>query len=820
MENSQRAAELVGQMTLEEKASLCAGSDFWHNAAIPRLALAAHRVSDGPHGVRKPLPEESPMNTGKSIPATSFPTAAASACSFDRDLLRRMGEALGEKCVREDVSVLLGPGVNIKRSPLCGRNFEYFSEDPYLAGELAAELVRGVQSRDTGASLKHFVANNQETGRMVCDSVIDERTLREIYLSAFETVVKKAQPWTVMCSYNKVNGVHASDNKWLLTDVLRTEWGFEGAVISDWGAVNDRVAGILAGLDLEMPHTTGDTPALLVEAVQNGTLPLSELDKCARCVTELILKEQAPRRPSRRTESDDHALAREIALQSAVLLKNESHILPLSRDAKVAFIGRMAKQPRYQGSGSSHITPSFQDNAFEAAVAAGLLPLYAEGYPEDSGTVDETLITTAVAAAKAADVAVVFAGLPEEYESEGFDRTTMDMPESHNRLIAAVAEANPNTVVVLQCGSPVTLPWRSAVKGMLLMYLAGQAGGSASFDLLFGKESPSGKLAETWPETLTDAPSSANFPGEPKAVQYREGLFVGYRYYDKAICPVAYPFGYGLSYTHFAYSDLAVRALGRGRFKVTVNIQNVGERAAREIVQLYVARKGESQILRAEKELKGFEKIALNPGETTMVEFRLEPRSFSYFNVRAQSWCIEGGTYQILAGATSRDLPLCVEIALEGDGKEELVKRQYAGLTDYLSPAIPFSPSAEQFTQLLGHPLPSYVHQKDEPFTSDDTLDDIRRTWIGKKLARQVQKNMTISGGGASTQRMMDAMMFTSPLRSLRMFAGFTWTQVDGLVEMANGHFFRGLFKLKAPKPAKEAKGKPENLKKTQAAAK
>ncbi|MCI2047060.1 MAG: glycoside hydrolase family 3 C-terminal domain-containing protein [Faecalibacterium sp.] len=802
MEISQRAAELVGQMTLEEKAALCAGSDFWHNAAVSRLGLAAHRVSDGPHGLRKPLPEESPMNTGKSVPATSFPTASASACSFDRDLLHRMGEALGEKCVREDVSVLLGPGVNIKRSPLCGRNFEYFSEDPYLAGELAAEIVRGVQSRDTGTSLKHFAANNQETGRMVCDSVVDERTLREIYLSAFETVVKKAQPWTVMCSYNKINGVHASDNKWLLTDVLRTEWGFEGAVISDWGAVNDRVAGILAGLDLEMPHTTGDTPALLVEAVQNGVLPLSELDKCAQRVTELILKEQKPRRASHRTDSDDNELAREIAVQSAVLLKNEEALLPLDSEKKIAFIGRMAKQPRYQGSGSSHITPAFQDNVFEAAVAAGLLPIYAEGYPEDSSTVDETMIATAVAAAKAADVAVVFAGLPEEYESEGFDRTTMDMPESHNRLIAAVAEANPNTVVVLQCGSPVTLPWRDSVRAILLMYLAGQASGNATLDLLFGKESPCGKLAETWPETLESVPSTANFPGEPKAVQYREGLFVGYRYYDAANCPVAYPFGYGLSYTQFAYSDLAVRALGRGRYKVTVNVQNVGSRAAREIVQLYVARKGESKIVRAPKELKGFEKVALNPGESAMVEFRLEPRSFSYFNIRAQSWCIEGGTYQILAGATSRDLPLCFELELEGDGKEALVAKQYAGLTDYRAPAVPFAPSAEQFTLLLGHPLPADTHPKDEPFTSDNTLDDIRRTRVGKMLLRQVKKNMTVSGGDASTQRMMDAMMYTSPLRSLRMFAGMTWTQVDGLVEMANGHFFRGLCKLKARKPS------------------
>jgi beta-glucosidase len=805
MVDHSQAAALVAQMTLEEKAALCAGSDFWHTASVERLGLKRCRMSDGPHGLRKPLPNSDPLNTNQSVPATSFPTACATACSFDRDLLRRMGEALGEKCARENVSVLLGPGVNIKRSPLGGRNFEYFSEDPYLAGELAAEMVKGVQSRETGTSLKHFAANNQEAGRMLIDSVVDERALREIYLSAFETVVKKAHPWTVMCSYNKINGVHASDNSWLLRTVLRREWGFDGLVVSDWGAVNNRVAGIRAGLDLEMPCMEGDTPPLLVDAVKSGALKEAALDECAVRVTELILKSQARTLTSTRTDMDDNALAREIATQSAVLLKNEGGILPLSKDATVAFIGRMAKQPRYQGAGSSHITPAYLDNPLEAAEAEGLHPLYAEGYPKDSRKTDPALLDAAAAAAAAAQVAVVFAGLPPEYESEGFDRETMDMPESHVRLIEAVAAVNPNTVVVLQCGSPVALPWRGKVRGLLLMYLAGQAGGGATVDLLYGKVCPSGKLAETWPERLADAPSTANFPGEPKAVQYRESIFVGYRYYDAAQCPVAYAFGYGLSYTQFAYSDLQVRSLGAGRYMVTVHVQNTGSCAGREIVQLYVARSGQSKLIRAPKELKGFEKVALNPGESATVEFRLDSRSFSYFNVRAQSWCIEGGTYQILAGATSRDLPLCAEITLAGDGKEEALAALSAQLTDYRSPAVPFAPSEAQFTQLLGHTPPLGTYQKGEAFTSDSSLDDLRHTRLGKRLEKEARRYLAAAGNGdPMVDRMNEAMLYTAPVRALRMFAHMTWRQVDGIVDIANGHLWRGLGKLHPSRKSKK----------------
>ena len=541
-------ADLIAKLTLEEKASLCDGKDFWHLQDIERLELPSIMVTDGPHGLRKQPEEKTDKKLLSASPATCFPTAVTTAASWDPSLLEEMGKAIGEEALQEGVSVVLGPGVNIKRSPLCGRNFEYFSEDPYLAGEMAAAMVNGLQSVGVGASVKHFAGNNQETRRLTIDTVADERTLREIYFPAFETAVKKAQPWTIMNSYNRLNGTYTAENRWLLTDVLRKEWGFEGLVVTDWGAENDRVAGIKAGGDLEMPTSAGLGAAKIVQAVADGSLSEDELNECVDRVLDLILKGEENRKNFLYDKRAHHELARKIAAQSMVLLKNDEDILPLKPGQTVAVIGEMARAPRYQGAGSSGINPNQLDNAFEQLMAAGVKVLYAAGYNKKNDTPDARLIGEAAALAKKADVALVFAGLTERYESEGYDRKHMQMPADHNALIEAVARANPNTVVVLQGGSPVEMPWLPYVKGLLNAYLGGQASGAAVTDLLTGKKSPSGKLAETYPLCLADTPCYGNFPGSQKTVEYREGIYVGYRYYDTAekrcsspsalVCPI------------------------------------------------------------------------------------------------------------------------------------------------------------------------------------------------------------------------------------------------------------------------------------------
>ena len=606
-------ADLIAKLTLEEKASLCDGKDFWHLQDIERLELPSIMVTDGPHGLRKQPEEKTDKKLLSASPATCFPTAVTTAASWDPSLLEEMGKAIGEEALQEGVSVVLGPGVNIKRSPLCGRNFEYFSEDPYLAGEMAAAMVNGLQSVGVGASVKHFAGNNQETRRLTIDTVADERTLREIYFPAFETAVKKAQPWTIMNSYNRLNGTYTAENRWLLTDVLRKEWGFEGLVVTDWGAENDRVAGIKAGGDLEMPTSAGLGAAKIVQAVADGSLTEDELNECVDRVLDLILKGEENRKNFLYDKRAHHELARKIAAQSMVLLKNDEDILPLKPGQTVAVIGEMARAPRYQGAGSSGINPNQLDNAFEQLMAAGVKVLYAAGYNKKNDTPDARLIGEAAALAKKADVALVFAGLTERYESEGYDRKHMQMPADHNALIEAVARANPNTVVVLQGGSPVEMPWLPYVKGLLNAYLGGQASGAAVTDLLTGKKSPSGKLAETYPRCLADTPCYGNFPGSQKTVEYREGIYVGYRYYDTAEKEVLFPFGFGLSYTQFAYSGLKLskkKMTDSDTLTVSFKVKNTGKADGAEICQLYV-KDEESTIYRPEKELKGFRKVFL-----------------------------------------------------------------------------------------------------------------------------------------------------------------------------------------------------------------
>lgn len=658
---------LVAQMTLEEKAGLCSGLDFWHTKPVERLGVPSVMVSDGPHGLRKQDEAADHLGVNDSIEAVCMPAACATAASFDRALIEKMGEAIGDSCQHEKLSVVLGPAVNIKRSPLCGRNFEYFSEDPYLAGEMAASFIGGVQSRNVGTSIKHFAANNQEHRRMSSSSNADERTLREIYLPAFETAVKKVQPWTVMCSYNRINGVYASENPWLLTDVLRREWGFEGYVMSDWGAVSDRVAGVAAGLDLEMPASGGINDRKIVEAVRAGKLSEAVVDQACERILAINYRYLENAKPETPWDKEaDHLLSAKIAAECMVLLKNED-ILPLKKDAAVAFIGEFAAKPRFQGGGSSHIHCFKTTSALEAAKARGLSVTYAQGYCADEDTASEEQIAEAVAAAKAATVAVVFAGLPDAYESEGYDRSHMAMPACQNRLIEAVAAANPRTVVVLHNGSPVEMPWLGRVAGVLEAYLGGQAVGIAAVDVLYGETNPCGHLPETFPRQLSDNPSYLFYGGEGNEADYREGVFVGYRYYDKKQMDVLFPFGFGLSYTTFACSDLRLSAdsiTDNDTLTATVTVTNTGARAGKAVVQLYVGDK-ESTVKRPVRELKGFEKVPLEPGESRDVTFTLDKRAFAYWNTRLHDWHVESGAFTIAVGQSSRDIEASAEVTVE-----------------------------------------------------------------------------------------------------------------------------------------------------------
>ncbi len=652
--------DLIAKLTLEEKASLCSGSDFWHTQPIDRLGIPALMLSDGPHGLRKQSDSADHLGINDSILAVCFPTGCTVAASFDKDLIRKMGEALGESCQAENLAVLLGPAVNIKRSPLCGRNFEYFSEDPYLTSEMAGSQINGIQSQNVGTSIKHFLANNQEHRRMTSNSEVDERTLREIYLASFEGAVKQASPWTVMCSYNRINGTYASENERYLTKILRDEWGFKGLVVSDWGAVNDRVAGVKAGLDLEMPSSNGVNDARIIDAVKSGALSETELNRTVEHVLNLIERYTSNRNPAAIFDRDvQHELSCQIARESMVLLKNEDNILPLSKDSKVAFIGQFAAKPRFQGGGSSHVNSHRVTSALDAVSGWDNIS-YAPGYDLKMDSPDEQLLAEAVALAKDKEVAVVFAGLPDSFESEGYDRKHLAIPQSHQTLIEAVSAVQPNTIVVLHNGSPVEMPWISQVKGILEAYLGGQAVGQAVVDVLFGDANPCGRLAETFPRKLEDNPSYLNFPGEQDTVEYREGIFVGYRYYDKKKMDVLFPFGHGLSFTQFAYSHLHLdkkKMTDQEMLCVEVDVTNTGSRAGKEVVQLYVADLV-STMIRPVKELKGFEKLDLKPGETKTATFQLEKRAFACYNLAIEDWHVETGDFEILIGRSSQEIVL------------------------------------------------------------------------------------------------------------------------------------------------------------------
>ncbi|PVX46411.1 beta-glucosidase [Flavobacterium sp. 103] len=670
----EKAKKLVSQMTLEEKASLCSGETAWSTQAIPRLGIPSIFMTDGPHGLRKAVG----FDFTNSVPATCFPTASALASSWNTALAQKMGEALAIESQANDVQILLGPGVNMKRSPLGGRNFEYFSEDPILAGRIATAFINGVQSQGVGTSMKHFAANNQEFERMSNSSNVDERTLNEIYFPAFEMAVKEAQPWTVMCSYNKLNGVYASENKYLLNDVLKEKWGFKGFVVSDWGAVNERPLGVEAGLNLEMPASGGYNNKKIIEAVKNGTLKESRLDEIVTETLAVTLKAKDSHKQGIVVDKPKHnALARQVSGECIVLLKNDNSILPLSSSTtKIAIIGAFAKTPRYQGSGSSQVKPTQIENAYDELqkLSKGTTFSYAAGYATD-GTTNETLIAEAVQNAKNAQTVLVFAGLPDIYESEGYDRANMDMPAGHNQLIDAVAKANKNVVVVLMNGSAVSMPWKKDVQAILEAYLGGQAGGGAIADVLTGKVNPSGKLSETFPVRLEDTPTAIDFPSKDGNANYGEGIFIGYRYYDKKKIEPNFPFGYGLSYTTFSYSDIKTNtatAKDTDDIIISFKVKNTGKVAGKEVVELYVHEQA-TETSRPENELKHFEKIALNPGEEKTVSFHLTSRDFAYYSTVAHDWVIKSGKFDIRVGASSRDLPLQQTIEIQSTKTAKIV---------------------------------------------------------------------------------------------------------------------------------------------------
>ena len=669
------SAEIPGpaELTLEEKASLTSGADFWTTKAVERAGVPAMMLTDGPHGLRKQAGASDHLGLNESVPATCFPPAVALGSSWDAELAERVGEALGVESVIEDVAVILGPGINIKRSPLCGRNFEYFSEDPIVSGVMGTGLVRGIQSKGAGSSLKHFAANNQETDRLRSSSDVDPRPLREIYLRGFERVVKDAQPWTVRCSYNRLNGVYTSEDPWLLTTLLRDEWGFEGLVVSDWGAINDRVVGLPAGLDLEMPSSRGRTDAELVAAVRDGSLDEEYLDIAAGRILDLIRKVRARAAIAGPLDAAaHHTLAREAAGRSIVLLRNEGGLLPLSPARQVAVIGAFAANPRFQGAGSSQINPTRLDSALDGIRAvAGDSVSYSAGFPLGSAdTADPVALRDeAVAAASAAEVAVLFLGVPAEEESEGFDRTHIDLPAAQLDLVDAVLAVNPNVVVVLSNGGVVALPFADRVPAILEGWLLGQAGGSATADVLYGAVNPSGKLTETIPLRLEDNPSYGNFPGELGHVRYGEGILVGYRWYDAKKLEVAFPFGHGLSYTTFGYGDATASLTASGDVVVTVPVTNTGSVAGREVVQVYTSL-ADSVVQRAPRELKGFAVVALEPDETTTVEVTLRRSELAYWDVRVDGWVVEGGEYVVEVGASSRDLRSRTSVLIEGESVE------------------------------------------------------------------------------------------------------------------------------------------------------
>ncbi len=803
MEDSKK---ILAELTLEEKASLASGKTFWTTKPIERLGVPSVLMTDGPHGLRKEQgaeEEKGLTNVMKgSEKATCFPTAVTTASTWDPELLARVGKAIGEEAKDQGVSTVLGPGTNIKRSPLCGRNFEYFSEDPFLAGEMSAAYVNGMQEIGVGCSLKHYCGNNQEYFRMSIDSIIDERALREIYLPAFEKTVKRAQPWQVMCSYNKLNGDYLSDNKRMLTDILRKEWNFEGIVVSDWGATNDRVEGVRAGMDLQMPTCKGADDRKIVKAVKAGELNEEELNVTTERVLDYVKKcvDNKPEKPFKADYDAHHTLCREVGAKGAVLLKNNG-ALPLSSEEKIVLVGKLAEESRYQGAGSSRIECNRLIHLTQALSACGRSFDYYPGYVLEGEGKNDELLLQAVEAAKGANKVVAVIGLTDLYESEGFDRTRMDLPAGHNELIEKLCEVNDNVVVVLQGGSPVTMPWKDKVAAILNVYLQGEAVGESTMDVLYGDVNPGGKLAETYPLSSDDVLAQKCFPMGPKTVEYRESIFVGYRYFDTAKKDVAYPFGFGLSYTDFKVSDFSISGAYNEKFTVSCTVTNTGKREGSEVVQIYVGQV-DSPIFKAEKELKGFRRVYLAAGESKRVEIPLNERAFSFYNTAVSDWSVLAGTYRISVGTSSRDILWTTDLSVAAPEVElpvynEEVVRVYGniGAVEEIT--------KDQFEALYGKTLPDNEPYKVGEFHQNCTLSDLLCTRLGRFLCKTIQFFGKKMAGDAVNAAMVVNTVTSIPLRAFSGFSGGVLSpySVDGLVDVFNKKrggwrkFFRGFRK-------------------------
>lgn len=785
--------DLINKMTLEEKAALMSGKGFWETVDIERLGIPSIFLSDGPHGIRKQAGNADHLGLNASVPATCFPTAAAMANTWNPQMIKAIGQYLGKEAKAQDVNIVLGPGLNIKRSPLCGRNFEYFSEDPYLSGKMAAGLIEGIQSEGIGACPKHYAVNSQELRRMSNDSVLDERTLREIYTTGFEIAVKEGKAKSIMTSYNKVNGVYANEHEQLLQSMLVDEWGFEGIVVSDWGASNDHAEGVRAGSHLEMPTTGNDGKRLILEAIKKGTLTEEVLNERVDTLVDMILELSAQNKNKEKKEFDieeHHNKAKQAAEECIVLLKNEQSMLPLKKEAKIAIIGDFAKKPRYQGAGSSQVNPTKIDSALDVVSKMNIELLgYAQGYTRN-GESNDALKQEALGLAKQAEVVVLYLGLSEIEESEGMDREHMVLAQNQIDLLKEISKINENVVVVLSAGCAIEMPWLAHAKALIHGYLPGQAGAESVLNVLYGEICPSGRLAETYPLKYEDTPCAKYYPGLEKTSEYREGIFVGYRYYETADIKTLFPFGYGLSYTSFAYSNLVVNNDG-----IKVTVKNTGNVTGAEVVQMYVSMK-ESKIFRAIRELKGFTKVYLKPGESIEVELPFDDKSFRFFNVKTKQWEIEGGTYYIQIAKNAHEVVLEESIQLEGTTKEypyhkEQLKEYYTGQIKDVSDA--------SFETLLGHKIPESKWDRQRPLDLNDTISQMY--YAKSFLARMIIKILTRLKDNSikkGTPNLNILFIYNMPFRGIAKMMGVavSMSMVEAILEMVNGKFFRGFKNL------------------------
>jgi beta-glucosidase len=809
-ELSMKYRDLIEKMTLEEKASLMSGKDFWQSVDIERLGIPNMFLADGPHGIRKQAEAADHLGLNESIPATCFPTAATVANSWNEALGEKIGEYLGHEAVAQKVNVLLGPGINMKRNPLAGRNFEYFSEDPFLAGKMAAGMIRGIQSHGISACVKHFAVNNQEERRMSIDTIVDERTLREIYLTAFEIAIKEGKTKTVMSAYNMLNGTYTNENLHLMREILRDEWNYDGVVVTDWGGSNDRVAGLLAGNELEMPTTAGETNNEIIQAIKNRKIKEEVLDECIDRLLDLIFTtEEVYQEPQKVfTIEEHHKVAQQAAEESIVLLKNDGNILPLTKGKKVAIIGDFAKDARYQGAGSSIVNPTILDQTLDCLKDTGITSIGFESGFDRYGKKSRKKVDHACVLAKDADVVLLYMGLDEVTEAEGLDRQSMGIPDNQIELLHALHQVNPNIVAVLSCGAVVEMPWINKVQGLVHGYLAGQAGAKAILRILSGEVNPSGKLAETYLLKYEDTPSYHNFPGKEVSVEYRESIYIGYRYYDTAKINVLFPFGYGLSYTSFEYSDIQVNKDG-----VVFNLTNTGKLAGSEVVQLYVGCKSKD-IFRAKKELKGFAKIFLHAGETKLVTIPFDDKTFRYFNVKTNKWEIEEANYEIMIGASSEDIRLIDTIFV--NGTKAPLPYDKTKLPSYYSGKAT-NVNKEEFENLLGYKLPDSTWDRSKPLGYNDTIAQCQYAKGG--FARFAFHLITFAHwfllkiGKRSTANLIMMSIYHMPFRGMARMTGgiMNMPMLDGILMMVNGHFFKGLNHLlkersKMMKASKEEK--------------